>query len=64
MTIDYKIQAAQRALEFVHSGMCLGLGTGSTAAHFIELLALHLKSGVLRDVRARPDFERDCPPCP
>jgi len=52
--MDYKAQAAQRALEFVHSGMSLGLGTGSTAAHFIELLALGLKSGVLRDVRAVP----------
>ena len=52
--MDYKAQAAQRALEFVHSGMCLGLGTGSTSAHFIELLALHLQSGALRDVRAVP----------
>jgi len=52
--MDYKTQAAQRALEYVHSGMCLGLGTGSTAAHFIELLALRLKSGVLRDLRAVP----------
>ena len=52
--MDYKTQAAQRALEYVHSGMCLGLGTGSTAAHFIELLALRLQSGVLRDLRAVP----------
>jgi ribose 5-phosphate isomerase A len=34
-----KLAAAARALEFVRSGMRLGLGTGSTARHFIELLA-------------------------
>ena len=34
-----KRAAAARALEFVRPGMRLGLGTGSTAAHFVELLA-------------------------
>ena len=52
--MDYKLQAAQRALEYVHSGMCLGLGTGSTSVQFIGLLALRLQSGVLRDLRAVP----------
>lgn len=52
--IDYKLEAAQSALEYVHSGMCIGLGTGSTSAHFIELLGLRLKSGALRDLRAVP----------
>jgi len=33
-----KRQAAARALEQVSSGMKLGLGTGSTAKHFVELL--------------------------
>ena len=34
-----KRAAAARALEFVKSGMILGLGTGSTAAWFVKLLA-------------------------
>ena len=34
-----KINAARGALEFVKPGMVLGLGTGSTAAHFVRLLA-------------------------
>ncbi len=33
-----KINAARGALEFVKSGMIVGLGTGSTAAHFVRLL--------------------------
>ncbi len=33
-----KRQAAARALEEVRDGMRLGLGTGSTARHFVELL--------------------------
>ncbi len=40
-----KRAAAQSALSLVEPGMTLGLGTGSTAAHFIELLG------------ARPDLD-------
>src|SRR5262245_45314349 len=36
---DHKRHAAERALTFVEPGMKLGLGTGSTAAKFVELLA-------------------------
>jgi ribose 5-phosphate isomerase A len=42
----YKRQAAARALDFVSAGMRLGLGTGSTAAHFIELLAARVRAGL------------------
>ena len=35
---DLKRQAAARALEHVRDGMKLGLGTGSTAKHFVDLL--------------------------
>ncbi len=38
-----KREAARRALDFVRPGMRLGLGTGSTAAHFVELLAERVK---------------------
>jgi ribose 5-phosphate isomerase A len=36
---DLKKQAAEAALEYVESGMIVGIGTGSTANHFIDLLA-------------------------
>ena len=35
---DLKRQAAERALDYVRPGMKLGLGTGSTAALFVEAL--------------------------
>jgi ribose 5-phosphate isomerase A len=37
-----KRAAAARAIELVGDGVRLGLGTGSTAAFFVELLAAHL----------------------
>lgn len=40
-----KRQAAARALEDVHDGMRLGLGTGSTARHFVELLGERVRGG-------------------
>jgi ribose 5-phosphate isomerase A len=46
MTMDgLKRQAAARALEYVREGMKLGLGTGSTARHFVELLGEKVRSG-------------------
>jgi ribose 5-phosphate isomerase A len=41
-----KRQAAARALEQVRDGMRLGLGTGSTAKHFIELLGERVRAGL------------------
>jgi len=41
-----KRQAAARALEFVTDGMKLGLGTGSTAKHFVELLGMRVRAGL------------------
>lgn len=35
-----------RALEFVQPGMRLGLGTGTTARHFIELLGERVRNGL------------------
>jgi ribose 5-phosphate isomerase A len=40
-----KRAAAARALEFVRPGMRLGLGTGSTARHFVELLGERVRAG-------------------
>ena len=39
-----KRAAAARALEMVEDGMTLGLGTGSTAAWFVRLLAERIRS--------------------
>ncbi len=49
MSIDrdrLKRAAADRAVEFVESGMVLGLGTGSTAGFVIERLAARIAGGL------------------
>jgi ribose 5-phosphate isomerase A len=51
----YKRAAAARAVEFVRPGMRLGLGTGSTAQAFVELLAERVKAGL--EVVAVPTSE-------
>jgi ribose 5-phosphate isomerase A len=43
---DQKRRAAARALDEVRPGMRLGLGTGSTARHFVELLAERVHGGL------------------
>src|SRR5271163_4972063 len=43
---DLKHAAAARALDYVEPGMRLGLGTGSTARHFVELLAARVHAGL------------------
>src|SRR5271170_2524149 len=50
-----KRQAAARALEYVRDGMKLGLGTGSTAKHFVELLGIRVRAGL--DVIGVPTSE-------
>jgi ribose 5-phosphate isomerase A len=41
-----KRAAAARAIEFVRPGMRVGLGTGSTAKHFVELLGERVRDGL------------------
>lgn len=41
-----KINAATKALEYVKDGMLLGLGTGSTSAHFVRLLGERVRQGL------------------
>jgi ribose 5-phosphate isomerase A len=50
-----KRAAAARAVEFIGPGMRLGLGTGSTARPFVELLAERVTAGL--DVVAVPTSE-------
>ena len=41
-----KRSAAERAVEMVEHGMVLGLGTGSTVAHVLTLLAARVRAGL------------------
>lgn len=55
--VDYKKQAAQEALSLVSSSMVLGLGSGSTAAIFIDLLGEAYLSGSLQNIKGVPTSE-------
>ena len=52
---ELKRAAAIRALDYVEPGMRLGLGTGSTARHFVELLGARVRAGL--DVVGVPTSE-------
>jgi ribose 5-phosphate isomerase A len=49
-----KQQAAERAVEFVESGMIVGLGHGSTAIWAVRRIAQLLRTGQLRDILGVP----------
>lgn len=53
---EQKRAAATRALDFVESGMKLGIGTGSTAEEFVKLLAVRVAQGL--DIVGVPTSER------
>jgi ribose 5-phosphate isomerase A len=55
---DLKRAAAVEALTRVRSGMRLGLGTGSTVSHFLDLLGQRLDRGDLRDLVGVPTSHR------
>jgi ribose 5-phosphate isomerase A len=52
LTDEYKQAAAEKALELVSDGMLIGLGSGSTAAFFVEGLGRLVADGI--KVRAVP----------
>jgi ribose 5-phosphate isomerase A len=57
MANDQEKEAAARAsLRFVKDGQVVGLGTGSTAAYFIELLGEQVKKGL--KIRGIPSSDR------
>ena len=57
MANDQEKEAAARAsLQFVKDGQVVGLGTGSTAAYFIQLLGEKVKSGLR--IRGIPTSDR------
>ena len=52
--LGFKQQAAERAVEFVESGMVIGLGHGSTAIFAIRRIAELLKAGALKAILGVP----------
>jgi len=52
--MNFKEQAARQALAYVGDGMVLCLGTGSTAAYFVDLLGERLRRGALRNIVGVP----------
>ena len=49
-----KFRAAEKAVEHVKSGSVLGLGSGSTASHAINIIGDRLKTGKLQNVIGVP----------
>ena len=45
MSVDLKRKAAEAAMSEIRSGMRIGLGTGSTAKHFVDLLGAAVATG-------------------
>lgn len=52
------LQAAWKAVEYVRSGMVVGLGTGSTAAFAVDRIGQLLKEGQLKDIVGVPTSVR------
>jgi len=55
--MDLKLEAARHALRYVRSGTIVGLGTGSTAGHFVDLLGKELRAGRLAGIAGVPTSE-------
>ncbi|KAI3730475.1 hypothetical protein L1987_61645 [Smallanthus sonchifolius] len=55
---DLKKLAADKAVEYVKSGMVLGLGTGSTAAFVVSKIGELLASGELKNIVGIPTSKR------
>ena len=58
-----KRAAAEVAVDEVRSGMVLGLGTGSTVAHFLDLLAERQQDGRVSDIVGVPTSVRTADAC-
>lgn len=52
--MNAKTRAADAALNYVRNGMIVGLGSGSTASIFIELLGQAVRLGRFKDLRCVP----------
>jgi len=54
---EWKRQAGEFAVQFVESGMVIGLGYGSTAIHALRLIGKQVQAGELKDILAVPTSE-------
>ena len=52
--LGFKQQAAERAVEFIESGMVVGLGPGSTAVFAVRRIAELLQAGTLKEILGVP----------
>lgn len=52
--MNLKERAARQVLTCVRSGMVVGLGSGSTSAHFVDLLGQEMQAGTLQDIVGLP----------
>jgi ribose 5-phosphate isomerase A len=52
--LGFKKQAAEKAVEFIESGMVIGLGHGSTAVFAVRRIAELLKAGTLKEILGVP----------
>ena len=55
---ELKKQAAHRAVEFITSGMVIGLGTGSTAQFAVERIGELLRGGSLKNITGIPSSDQ------
>lgn len=55
---ELKRQAAEKAVEFIESGMVVGLGTGSTAVHATRAVGRLLQEGKLQNIVAIPTSDK------
>jgi ribose 5-phosphate isomerase A len=56
--MNLRQQAASHALTYVRSGMLLGLGSGSTTSHFVDMLGERLHERRLWDIAGVPTSEK------
>jgi len=50
-------RAGEKAVDFVQSGMVLGVGTGRTTGYFINALGTKYQEGQIKDIQAVPTSE-------
>lgn len=56
--MNLKQQAARFTLKFIHDGMVLGLGSGTTTSYFVEMVGERYQKGELKNIKAIPTSEK------
>ena len=56
--VDLKRRAAIKAVEFIESGMILGLGSGSTAWFALEAISKQIQQGKLKSIVGIPSSKQ------